>query len=164
MTKFIVRQAVNQVNTASAAVEELRTRMNDIASQLPEYPVVLAMKGVGTSLGPQLMAEIGDVTRFEHKGALTVDPGKNDSGTYSQKSVRTSKRGSAPLRKTLFQVMDSLIKTMPQDDPVYMFMDKKRSQGKPYYVYMTAGANKFLRIYYGRVKEYLAALSEASEN
>ena len=30
--------------------------------------------------------------------------------------------------------------------------------GKPYLVYMTAGANKFLRIYYGRVKEYLASL------
>ena len=168
MTKFLIRQAVTQVNTTSAAVEELRLRMNEIASQLPEYPVVLAMKGVGTSLGPQLMAEIGDITRFDHKGALTafagVDPGKNDSGTYSQKSVRTSKRGSAPLRKTLFQVMDSLIKTMPQDDPVYAFMDKKRSQGKPYYVYMTAGANKFLRIYYGRVKEYLAALPEVSEN
>ena len=168
MTKFLIRQAVTQVNTTSAAVEELRLRMNEIASQLPEYPVVLAMKVVGTSLGPQLMAEIGDITRFDHKGALTafagVDPGKNDSGTYSQKSVRTSKRGSAPLRKTLFQVMDSLIKTMPQDDPVYAFMDKKRSQGKPYYVYMTAGANKFLRIYYGRVKEYLAALPEVSEN
>ena len=167
-TKFLVRQAVNQVNTASAAVEELRTRMNDIASQLPEYPVVLSMKGVGTSLGPQLMAEIGDVTRFTHKGALTafagVDPGKNDSGSYSQKSVPTSKRGSAPLRKTLFQVMECLIKTMPQDDPVYAFMDKKRSQGKPYYVYMTAGANKFLRIYYGRVKEYLAEHSETAEN
>ena len=40
------------------------------------------------------------------------------------------------------------------------FMDKKRSQGKPYYVYMTAGANKFLRIYYGRVKEYLSSLSK----
>ena len=166
VTKFIVRQAVNQVNTASAAVEELRTRMNDIASQLPEYPVVLAMKGVGTSLGPQLMAEIGDVTRFTHKGALTafagVDPGKNDSGSYSQKSVRTSKRGSAPLRKTLFQVMDSLIKAMPQDDPVYEFMNKKRSQGKPYYVYMTAGANKFLRVYYGRVKEYLSEHTETA--
>ena len=164
VTKFLVRQAVTQVNTASKAVEELRIRMNDIASQLPEYPVVLAMKGVGTSLGPQLMAEIGDVTRFNHKGALTafagVDPGKNESGSYAQKSVHTSKRGSAPLRKTLFQVMDSLIKTMPQDDPVYVFMDKKRSQGKPYYVYMTAGMNKFLRIYYGRVKEYLTELQE----
>ena len=69
--------------------------------------------------------------------------------------------GSADLRKTLFQVMDVLIKMMPQDDPVYQFLDKKRSQGKPYYVYMTAGANKFLRIYYGRVKEYLASLPES---
>ena len=54
--------------------------------------------------------------------------------------------------------MDGLIKRSPADDPVYAFMDKKRAQGKPYYVYMTAGANKFLRIYYGRVKEYLASL------
>ena len=55
-----------------------------------------------------------------------------------------------------------LIKTMPQDDPVYQFMDRKRTQGKPYYVYMTAGANKFLRIYYGRVKEYLSVLPDPS--
>ena len=54
--------------------------------------------------------------------------------------------------------MDSLIKRSPIDDPVYAFMDKKRAQGKPYYVYMTAGANKFLRIYYGRVNEYLSTL------
>ena len=146
-------------------VESLRTLMNETASKLPEYPVVMAMKGVGTSLGPQLMAEIGDVSRFTRKSAITafagVDPGVNESGTYEQKSVPTSKRGSADLRKTLFQVMDVLIKTHPQDDPVYQFLDKKRAQGKPYYVYMTAGANKFLRIYYGRVKEYLSSLPES---
>jgi hypothetical protein len=147
---------------ASKAVEELRSLMNETASNLPEYPVVMEMKGVGPSLGPQLIAEIGDVSRFTHKGAITafagVDPGVNQSGTYEQKSVHASKKGSAELRKTLFQVMDCLIKTMSQDDSVYLFMDKKRTQGKPYYVYMTAGANKFLRIYYGRVKKYLAAL------
>ena len=43
-------------------------------------------------------------------------------------------------------------------------MDKKRSEGKPYYVYMTAGANKFLRIYYGRVREHLASLEESKES
>ena len=126
----------------------------------------MQFKGIGPSLGPQLMAEIGDITRFTHKGALTafagVDPGVNESGSYAQKSVPTSKRGSSNLRKTLFQVMDVLIKTMPQDDPVYQFMSRKRTQGKPYYVYMTAGANKFLRIYYGRVKEYLCILSGSS--
>ena len=68
---------------------------------------------------------------------------------------------NAVFRKTLFQITDVLIKTHPQDDPVYQFLDKKRAQGKPYYVYMTAGANKFLRIYYGRVKEYLSSLPES---
>lgn len=161
-SKLLVKQAVDQLNAVSSAVEHIRTEMNRIASQLPEYPVVMAMCGVGTSLGPQLMAEIGDITRFTRREKLTafagVDPGANQSGTYEAKSVSTSKKGSPYLRKTLFLIMDCLIQTKPFDDPVYAFMDKKRAEGKPYYVYMTAGANKFLRIYYGRVKEYLASL------
>ena len=165
ITKLIIQHAVDQLNSVSITVEELRTLMNETAFKLPEYPIVMQMKGVGPSLGPQLMAEIGDVTRFTHKGAITafagVDPGVNESGSYEQKSVPTSKRGSVDLRKTLFQVMDVLVKTKPQDDPVYKFLDKKRAQGKPYYVYMTAGTNKFLRIYYGRVKEYLSPLPES---
>lgn len=160
ISKLTIQQAIEQLNNTSATVESLRTLMNETASKLPEYPIVMDMKGVGPSLGPQLIAEIGDVTRFTHKGAITafagVDPGVNESGTYEQKSVRTTKRGSAYLRKTLFQVMDILLRTSPVEDPVFQFLSKKRSEGKPYYVYMTAGANKFLRIYYGRVKEYLS--------
>ena len=166
LTKKILHQAIDQLDAASKTIEELRTLMNETAAKLPEYNIVMEMKGVGPSLGPQLMAEIGDISRFTHKGAITafagVDPGVNESGSYAQKSVPTTKRGSSSLRKTLFQVMDVLIKTHPEDDPVYQFIDKKRSQGKPYYVYMTAGANKFLRIYYGRVKEYLSSLSESN--
>ena len=166
-TKLLIRQAVALLNTASETVESLRLKMDQTASTLPEYPVVMEMNGVGPTLGPQLMAEIGDVTRFTHRGALTafagVDPGKDESGQHVRKSVPTTKKGSPYLRKTLFQIMDGLIKRSPVDDPVYAFMDKKRAQGKPYYVYMTAGANKFLRIYYGRVREYLAALPETSD-
>ncbi len=166
-TKLLIRQAAAMLNTASETVESLRLKMDETASSLPEYTVVMAMNGVGPTLGPQLMAEIGDVTRFTHRGALTafagVDPGKNDSGQHIQKSVHTTKKGSPSLRRTLFQIMDGLIKRSPIDDPVYAFMDKKRAQGKPYYVYMTAGANKFLRIYYGRVKEYLSTLTESEK-
>ena len=166
MTKLLVRQAISALNAVSATLERLKAEMLQLASQLPEFPVVMAMRGVGDSLGPQLMAEIGDVTRFAHRGSITsfagVDPGADQSGTHNAKSVRTSKSGPPELRKALFLVMDCLLKTMPQDDPVYQFMDKKRSEGKPYLVYMTAGANKFLRIYYGRVKEYLAELEEPS--
>ncbi|MBQ9646773.1 MAG: IS110 family transposase [Oscillospiraceae bacterium] len=166
-TKLLIRQAVAMLNVASATVEGLRVKMNETAAQLPEYPIVMGMDGVGFTLGPQLIAEIGDVTRFTKRGSLTafagVDPRANESGTYKQKSTPTTKKGSPHLRKTLFQIMHGLIQRSPVDNPVYVFMDKKRTEGKPYYVYMTAGANKFLRIYYGRVNEYLAALADSEE-
>ena len=79
----------------------------------------------------------------------------------NSRSNRASKCGAAKLRKTLFLVITSLLQTAPEDDPVYRFIDKKRSEGKPYLVYMTAGANKFLRIYYGKVRECLALKAQS---
>jgi len=158
-TRMLIRQAVTLLNTTSQMVESLRIQMDQVASTLPEYSVVMAMNGVGPTLGPQLMAEIGDPTRFTHREALTafagVDPGADQSGDHNRKSNRTSKKGSPYLRRTLFLIMDGLIQRSPTDSPVYTFMDKKRTQGKPYLVYMTAGANKFLRIYYGTVRDFL---------
>lgn len=162
--KMLVQQSINQLNLASANVEQLRLEMNALASTLPEYKTVMSMYGVGETYGPQLIAEIGDVARFTHREALTafagVDPGVDQSGQYNSKSNRASKVGSARLRKTLYQIMTTLLQNAPVDDPVYRFLDKKRSEGKPYYVYMTAGANKFLRIYYGKVKELLRELEK----
>ena len=158
-TKMLIRQAVTLLNATSQMVESLRIQMDQVASTLPEYSAVMAINGVGPTLGPQLMAEIGDPTRFTHREALTafagVDPGADQSGDHNRKSNRTSKKGSPYLRRTLFLIMDGLIQRSPADSPVYAFMDKKRTQGKPYLVYMTAGANKFLRIYYGTVRDYL---------
>ena len=72
-----------------------------------------------------------------------------------------AKKGSPHLRKTLFQIMDGLIQRSPQDNPVYTFMDKKRAEGKPCCVYIAAGANKFLRIYYGKVNAFLSPKGDA---
>lgn len=163
-SKLLIQQAADQLTTTSKAVETLKTEMNKLAAQLPEYPVVMSLYGAGEATGPQLMAEIGDVRRFSKRNSLIafagVDPMPNQSGTYESTSNATSKRGSPQLRKTLFNIMTVLLQHAPADDPVFQFIDKKRAEGKPYYVYMTAGANKFLRIYYGKVKEYLATLED----
>ena len=163
MTKMLVQTAVAQLNVLSKTIETLRTQMIELAEKLPEYPVVISMNGVGPTLASQLIAEIGDVSRFSRRGSLTafagVDPGAKQSGTMQLRSNRTSRAGTPHLRRVLFLVVSGLLMRAP-DDLVYNFMDKKRIEGKPYYVYMTAGANKFLRIYYGRVKEYLASLPE----
>ena len=167
ITQILVQQSIDVLNATSKTVEALRLKMDEIASTLPEYQVVIDMYGVGHTLGPQLIAEIGDVTRFEKRTSLTafagVDPQTNESGDKMSKSVQTSKKGSPYLRKTLFQIMDGLIKTKNENDPVYAFIDRKRNAGKPYHVYMTAGANKFLRIYFGRVREFLS-ISDKNKN
>ena len=159
--RLLVKEAVAQLRTVSRTVEAYRAEMNRLASQLPEYETVMAMTGVGKSMGPQLIAEIGDLRRFAHQKSLVgfagTDPIKDDSGDKVSESKPSSKRGSPYLRKTLFVVMTILLQLQPQDDPVYQFLDKKRSEGKKYYVYMTAGMTKFLRIYYGRVRDCLKA-------
>jgi len=161
-SKLLIQEGASQLTSLSRMVEVLRAEMNRLAMQLPEYPVVMNMYGVGESLGPQLMAEIGDIRRFAGKQSLVafagVDPMPNQSGMKDSRSNRSSKRGSPYLRKTLFNVMTALLQNAPSDEHVYQFLDRKRTEGKPFYVYMTAGANKFLRIYYGKVRDHLAAL------
>jgi len=163
--KLLVQESATQLFNLSRMVEVLRAEMNRVAAQLPEYPVVMGMYGVGESLGPQLMAEIGDIRRFAGKQSLVafagVDPMVNQSGMKESRSNKSSKRGSPYLRKTLFNLMSMLLQLAPSDVPVYQFLDRKRAEGKPYYVYMTAGANKFLRIYYGKVRDHLASLDAA---
>lgn len=162
LNKMMVQEAASQLTAISRSVETYRAEMNRLAAQLPEYPVVMEMFGVGDSLGPQLMAEIGDVRRFARKQSLVafagIDPMPNQSGEKSVRSNKSSKRGSPYLRKTLFNVMSCYLRTAPADEPVYQFIDRKRAEGKPYYVYMTAGANKFLRRYYAKVMDYLTTL------
>ena len=162
LTKTLLQEAANQLTAISRSVETYRSEMNKLASQLPEYPVIMEMYGVGESLGPQLMAEIGDVRRFERKQSLVafagIDPMPNQSGEKNVRSNKSSKRGSPYLRKTLFNIMGIYLKCSAQDEPVYQFLDRKRAEGKPYYVYMTAAGNKFLRRYYATVMNYFATL------
>ncbi len=162
-TKLLVQQAIAQLKATSAALAALKQEMQSLAASLPEYPVVMEMFGVGSTLGPQLMAEIGDVRRFHSKKALVafagIDAPPCQSGQMDIHSRSISKRGSAALRRTLFLVMGIYLQSAPLDEPVYQFMDKKRSEGKPYKVYMMASANKFLRIYYASVTAYLNTLA-----
>lgn len=162
-TKLLVQQAIAQLKATSAALAALKQEMQSLAAALPEYPVVMEMFGVGSTLGPQLMAEIGDVRRFHSKKALVafagIDAPPCQSGQMDIHSRSISKRGSAALRRTLFLVMGIYLQSAPLDEPVYQFMDKKRSEGKPYKVYMMASANKFLRIYYASVTAYLNTLA-----
>lgn len=57
------------------------------------------------------------------------------------------------LRKVGYETMRCLKTTKNEDDSVYQFMIKNECEGNPKKVAKMAGLNKFLRIYYARVKE-----------
>lgn len=105
----IVEESAKLLNSTLETLSALRNEMDKIASTLPEYETVMSLYGVGRVLCSQLIAEIGDVRRFEHSKSIVamagIDPPPNQSGQLNVKSRSISKRGSPLLRKTLFQVM-----------------------------------------------------------
>ena len=158
-TKILITQAIVQLQKIEETLTVLKCEMQRLSSSLPEYDIVMSLYGVGDILGPQLIAEIGDINRFKSKKSLIafagIDSPADQSGKIDKQSKSITKRGSSSLRKTLFQIMSVIIQRCPENEPIYSYLDKKRSEGKPYKVYMIAAANKFLRIYYARVKECL---------
>ena len=72
------------MKAVSQSVAAFQQEMLRLSQQLPEFDTVMEMYGVGPSLGPQLMAEIGDVRRFSSKKLLIafagIEPQPNDSG------------------------------------------------------------------------------------
>lgn len=157
--KAVIVQSVDTLNAVYDSLQVMRDEMEHMAQLLPEYSVVMEMDCVGPITGPQLMAEIGDVRRFKSKAALVafagVDAPPYQSGSFDAKSRHISKRGSPHLRRTAFLICSAVLQHSNSDDPVYSFMDRKRAEGKHFYVYMVAGAAKLLRIYYARVTEHL---------
>ena len=155
----IITESAMMLSSILETLNILRTEMDNLSSQLPEYETVMNLYGVGKVFCSQLIAEIGDVRRLERSKSIIalagIDPPPYQSGKVDTKSRSISKRGSPALRKTLFQIMTIIIQNQPADEPVYQFLDKKRSEGKPYKVYMIAAAHKFLRIYYARVMQAL---------
>ena len=156
-TKLLVKEAVHVLREVDKTLATILAQMQEIAMNLKEYPVVRAMNGVGDRLAPRLIGEIGDITRFKSGSALIafagIDAPPYQSGQFYGTNRRISKRGNSGLRKAGYEVMKSLKTNKPIDDSVYCYIIKKENEGKPKKVAKIAGLNKFLRIYYARVKE-----------
>ena len=157
-TKALVQEAVRVLQSLEASTQSILTHMNEIAKTLPEYEEVLSMKGVGNKTASRLIAELGDIRRFHDAHALVayagIDTVPCQSGKFEASNRKITKRGSKYLRKVGYEIMAALVSSKPKNDnAVYLFICKKKNEGKYYLAAYMAGLNKFLRIYYARVKK-----------
>ena len=81
-TKLLIVQTVDSLNAVYDALYILRGEMLRLASMLQKFDVGIDMQGAGEVTGPQLMAEIGNVRRFTHKGALVAFAGMEAAFLY----------------------------------------------------------------------------------
>lgn len=156
-TKMLVLEAVRVLREVDKTLYLILSQMQELARSLKEYEIVREMPGVGDTLAPRLIAEIGDIRRFHSKNALIayagIDSPPHESGQFVGNKRRISKRGSSLLRKTGYEIMKCIKSNKPEKDAIYLYMIKKEAEGKAKKVAKIAALNKFLRIYYARLKE-----------
>ncbi len=157
-TQLAVTTCVDSLRSIEKATNDIIAQMNELARKLPEYDIVYQMKGVGNKICPRIIAEVGDVRKYKNANSLIASAGIDtppyQSVKFTANNVHISKRGNKYLRKCGYEIMKSLKATKPTNDSsVYDYIVKKENEGKPMDVCKIAGLNKFLRIYYARVKE-----------
>ena len=155
-TKMLVLEAIKTLRTIDSSLYTILSRMKELAKSLPEYSTVRAMGGVGDTLAPKLIAEIGDVRKLHSAKALVafagIDPPPHESGQFVGTKRQITKKGSSTLRKVGYEVMRVLKShKAPKDSAVYEYIVKKENEGKSKKQAKIAGLNKFLHIYYARV-------------
>lgn len=121
--------------------KEINNIMNEINSPITSIP------GIGTVLGATILAELGDVSKFTNSGQILAfagaEPNTYESGKFVSTNNSMVKHGSRYLRHALF-----LATTMAyiHSSNMKCYIDKKRSQGKHYYVSISHGMKKLTRI------------------
>lgn len=114
---------------------------------------IMSIPGIGDTLGPMILGEIGDANRFPTAKKLIafagLDPIVSQSGRFENKSGKISKRGSPLLRKGLFLAANV---ARQNDENLKRFYDKKINEGKHHYSALNAVAAKVLRIVYWVLK------------
>lgn len=133
------------------------TEMDKLASKLPEYDVISEIPGCGKKLTTRVIAEIGDIRRFKNAGSIIAYAGLDappyQSGQFEATNRHISKRGNKYLRKTGYEIMKSVKSNVNSDNELRAYIVKKENEGKLKKVAKIAGLNKFLRMYYGKVKK-----------
>ena len=148
-----VEALIITIKTSNTIIAE----MDKLASKLPEYNVISEIPGCGKKLTARVIAEIGDIRRFKNAGSMIAYAGLDappyQSGQFEATNRHISKRGNKYLRKTGYEIMKSVRSNVNSDNELRTYIVKKENEGKLKKVAKIAGLNKFLRMYYGKVKK-----------
>lgn len=154
---LIAKVTTEVLTTHLKTSKEIISKMEEIAKGLVEYKIVREMPGCGRKLSVMLIAEIGDIRKYNGASSLIASAGIDappyQSGQYKAQIVHITKRGNKYLRKIGYEIMMGIVSVVKDGNEIKEYIKKKETEGKPKKVAKIAGLNKFLRQYYAKVRD-----------
>ena len=140
-----VTQAIEQIELLDSQIERIEAEMTDIMNF--HDSVILTIPGLGAINGGMILGEIGDIRRFSSPSKLLafagLDPSVYQSGNFSAKKTRMSKRGSRVLRYALINAAHNVVKN---NSTFKAYYDAKMAEGRSHYNALGHCAGKLVRV------------------
>lgn len=149
---FQIKTMVSQIEFLNATIAKVEREVEGLLERIE--PNITTIPGVSTTTGAQIVAEIGDVKRFKNAASIVkyagLNSGVDESGKFSAESVPITKHGSPYLRRSLWLAAN---RARQFDPRLKAFYDKKRREGKPHRVAVTACARKLCHVVYAVMRD-----------
>ena len=147
-----MRCLLEQIDLLDAQVDQIEESLATLMAQIPQH--ITSIPGVGPVTGAAILAEIGDIHRFDSVEKLVayagIDPSVYQTGQFQASHAHMSKRGSPYLRHALWQAASMAIQFDPD---LRSYYQARRTQGKPHGVILGAISRKLLSRVFVILKE-----------
>lgn len=144
-TSFELLQTISFIEIYTEEIAKIDKEIKLIMEKI-QSPII-SIPGVSYGLGSIILAEIGDINNFASPAKLLafagLEPSVHQSGTYNATQNRMVKRGSIYLRWALLQAARLIAM---RDQTFKAYYEKKRAEGKHYFVVLSHVARKLVRV------------------
>lgn len=152
---FELQQTIRLIQSVQQEINELDKQIKLVVDEL-DTPL-LSVPGIGYTIAAIILAEIGDINSFSSPAKLLafagMEPATYQSGKYNASHTPMVKRGSSYLRWAIMQAAH----LVAMRDPTFSaYMNKKRAEGKHYYVVQSHVGKKLVRVIYYLLKHNTA--------
>lgn len=135
------------IQILTAEIDEIESSIQKIMYSM-DTPI-LSIPGINYRMGAMIIAELGDISRFSSPDKILayagMSPSTYQSGQLTSSYAHMEKRGSRYLRYALFNAT----KYVCMWDPTFKaYLEKKRAEGKHYFVAISHAAKKLVRLIY----------------
>ena len=152
---FELKQTVKRIQFLASQMSEIEREIDSVMAEL-NSPIT-SIPGIGNLLGATILSEIGDIKNFDNPDKLLAfagcEPSTYQSGKYTATNTPMVKHGSRYLRRALYCAADMAYVNSPS---FRSYIDRKRAQGKHYYVAMSHGMKKLVRIIFAVLSRNIA--------